>query len=137
MTNKTILEGRFSLSGKDKENKFPIRTVYKWVNGKQTNEVLYYERFSTISVARTSGDNPNWDNVPVIIKSTDGESKLKGLELLEGKTVKCQGSIRTSYDSKKNVSYFNVVTGSVDEVTEAEKEERRRKAQQAKEPQFN
>ena len=39
----------------------------------KTKETMYFERFSTISVARTSGDNPNWDNVPVLIK---GNSKV-------------------------------------------------------------
>ena len=131
MTNKTILEGRFSLSGKDKTQKFEVKRVPM----DEKKPLMYYERFSTISVARTSADNPNWDNVPVIIKSNEKKS-LDGLDALEGKTVKCQGSIRTSYNSSTKTSYFNVVTGSVAEVTEEEKEERRRKAQEAREPSF-
>jgi hypothetical protein len=131
MTNKTILDGRFSLSGKDVSNKFDVREI----KNSKTKETMYFERFSTISVARTSGDNPNWDNVPVLIKG-NSKAELLAYDSLEGKTVKCQGGIRTSYDKVNNKSYFNVVTGSVAEVTEEEKEERRRLAAAAREPQF-
>ena len=132
MTNKIILEGKFSLSGKDKSKSFEVREV----TNKSTKQTMYFERFSTISVARTSGDNPNWDNVPVIIKG-DSKSVLQELDKLDGKTVKCQGGVRTSYSQELDKSYFNVVTSSVVEVTEEEKQQRRDAANKAREPQFN
>jgi hypothetical protein len=94
----------------------------------------YYERFSTVSVARGSKGS-NWDNVPVIVKSKNEDDLIK-LEKLNGKTIKCKGSIRTSYNETEKKGIVNVVTGSMAEVTEQEKEERKIASEQASMPRF-
>ena len=131
MTNQVILEGTLSLSGKD-NNLFPIK--FREGETKKGEKFSYYERFSTVSVARSTNGS-NWDNVPVVIKSKN-ENDLKKLEALNGKTIKCKGSVRTSYNEKTKTGSVNVVTGSMAEVTEQEKEERRRAREEADMPKF-
>jgi hypothetical protein len=131
MTNQVILEGTLSLSGKD-NNLFPIK--FREGETKKGEKFSYYERFSTVSVARSTNGS-NWDNVPVIVKSKNEDDLIK-LEKLNGKTIKCKGSVRTSYNEETKKGSVNVVTGSMAEVTEQEKEERRRAREEADMPKF-
>ena len=73
MTNQVILEGTLSLSGKD-NNLFPIK--FREGETKKGEKFSYYERFSTVSVARSTNGS-NWDNVPVIVKSKNEDDLIK------------------------------------------------------------